>query len=177
MSEASLPISPVNLGLESKPRSPFQNAWREFRRNQLAVVGAIFIVIVVVVAFAAPLITPYDFQTQNTAVSRSKPMTGYIVSETQAERCHWKDTFLEWGCTVYMAGSDSLGRDLYSRVIYGTRVSISVAVIASVVSVVIGIIIGTISGYFGGWIDDVFMRIVDFLYSIPVLPIIILIQV
>jgi oligopeptide transport system permease protein len=177
MSEASLPISPVNLGMESKPRSPIQNAWREFKRNQLAVVGAIFIVVVVLIAFAAPLITPYDFQTQNTAVSRSKPMTGYIVSETQAERCHWKDTFLEWGCTVYVAGSDSLGRDLYSRVIYGTRVSISVAVIASVVSVVIGIIIGTISGYFGGWIDDVFMRIVDFLYAIPVLPIIILMQV
>lgn len=104
-------------------------------------------------------------------------MEGYIVSESQLEKCHWKGTPIEWGCTIFITGSDSLGRDLYSRVIYGTRVSLSVAFVASFVSVIIGVIIGTISGYFGGWIDNSIMRVVDFLYAIPLLPIIILMQV
>lgn len=165
------------LNLEDKPRSPLENAMREFRRNALAVVGLIFIVAILIVGLFAPLFAPYNFRDQNTSANRSKPMTGYIISETMAEKCHWKDTPLEFGCTVFMAGSDSLGRDLYSRVIYGTRVSLSVAFIASTVSVVIGVVIGTISGFFGGWVDNAIMRVVDFLYAIPLLPIIILMQV
>jgi oligopeptide transport system permease protein len=165
------------LNLEDKPRSPFQNAMREFRRNALAVVGLIFIIAVLVVGLFAPLFAPYNFRTQNTSSNRAKPMQGYIISESQLEECHWKDTPLQFGCTVFMAGSDTLGRDLYSRVIYGTRVSLSVAFIASAVSVVIGVVIGTISGFFGGWLDNAIMRVVDFLYAIPILPIIILMQV
>lgn len=169
-------ILPV-LKLEDKPRSPLQMAMREFRRNGLAVAGLIFIIIVVIVGVFAPVFAPYSFRTQNTSNSRTGPMSGYIVSETQLQECHWKGTPLEFGCTVFLAGSDSLGRDLYSRVIYGTRVSLSVAFVASLVSVVLGVIIGTISGFFGGWLDNAIMRVVDFLYAIPILPIIILMQV
>jgi oligopeptide transport system permease protein len=165
------------LNLEDKPRSPLQNAMREFRRNPLAVVGLIFIIMVLIVGIFAPVFAPYNFRTQNTGNNRAKPMQGYIISETQLEQCNWKNTPLEFGCTVFMAGSDTLGRDLYSRVIYGTRVSLSVAFIASFVSVVIGVVIGTISGFFGGWLDNAIMRVVDFLYAIPILPIIILMQV
>lgn len=165
------------LNLDEKPRSPYENAMREFRRNALAVVGLIFIIVILIVGLFAPAFAPYNFRTQNTSSNRAKPMQGYIVSETQLEECHWKGTPLQFGCTVFMAGSDSLGRDLYSRVIYGTRVSLSVAFIASTVSVVIGVVIGTISGYFGGWLDNAIMRVVDFLYAIPLLPIIILMQV
>lgn len=165
------------LKLEDKPRSPLQMAMREFRRNGLAVAGLIFIIIVVIVGLFAPVFAPYSFRTQNTSNTRTGPMSGYIVSETQLQECHWKGTPLEFGCTVFLAGSDSLGRDLYSRVIYGTRVSLSVAFVASVVSVVLGVVIGTISGFFGGWLDNAIMRVVDFLYAIPILPIIILMQV
>lgn len=177
MSDKNEKAQPVNLLEENKARSPFEDAWREFRRNRLAVVGAVYIAFVVIVAIFAPLFTPYDFAAQNTTENRAKPLTGYIVSESQVEHCHWKDTPIEWGCTIFFTGSDELGRDLWSRMVYGTRVSLSVAFVASSTALVIGILFGTISGYFGGVIDNVFMRVVDFLYAIPLLPIIIMMQV
>jgi len=173
----------ANLNLENgmkkavKGRSPGQDAWREFRRNKLAVGGLIFIVLVIVIALIAPLVTPYGFAYQNNLNGRAKPMTGYIVTTDRIENCHWAGTPLEWGCTIFVAGSDALGRDLLSRTIYGTRVSISVALIASLVSLLIGSVYGTISGFIGGRVDNAMMRVVDFLYAIPFLPIIILMQV
>lgn len=160
---------------EVEGRSPAQDAWREFRRNRVAVGGMAFIGFMVLIAFLAPLITPYDYSTQNTSVARAKPMTGYDITTAQAERCHWYgNSVLEWGCTLYIAGSDNLGRDLFSRTIYGTQISLAVAFVAASVSLVIGFVYGTVSGYLGGNVDNIMMRIVDFMYGVPTLPIIIL---
>jgi len=161
-----------------KGRSPMQDAIREFRRNKIAVGGMIFVGIVIFIAIAAPIFTPYDFATQNLRANRARPMEGYDVLVSYAEeKCHWYDTPMEWGCTVFIAGSDGLGRDLWSRIVYGARVSLAVALTAATVSLVIGLIYGTISGYAGGNVDNIMMRIVDFLYAIPTLPIIILMTV
>jgi oligopeptide transport system permease protein len=159
---------------EYKGRSPTQDAWREFKRNKVAVGGLIFIIFMVLVAFLAPLLSPYHYSTQNTGFARAKPLTGYDIVLSQAEKCTWYGTPLEWGCTFYLAGSDNLGRDLFSRTIYGTQVSLAVAFVASSVSLVIGFIYGTVSGYLGGRVDNIMMRIVDFMYGVPTLPIIIL---
>ena len=161
-----------------KGRSPMQDALREFRRNKIAVSGMVFVVIIVLMAVFAPLLTPYGFETQNLKNNRAEPMTGYDITEDFAEKnCHWYNTPLEWGCTLSIAGSDTLGRDLWSRLVYGTRISLAVAISAATVSLVIGSIYGTISGYAGGKVDNFMMRIVDFLYAIPLLPIIILMTV
>jgi oligopeptide transport system permease protein len=169
----------AEIGLEKEKaevqgRSPAQDAWREFRRNKVAVAGMAFIGIVIIIAFLAPLITPYHFSTQNTAYARAKPLSGYDITIDQAEKCTWYNTPLEWGCTLFITGSDNLGRDLFSRTIYGTQVSLAVAFVASSVSLVIGFIYGTVSGYLGGRVDNLMMRIVDFMYGVPTLPIIIL---
>jgi len=161
----------------TKGRSPTADAWREFRRNRIAVSGLIFIILVVLVAIFAYFITPYDFARQNNYNGRAKPLTPYIVTTDQIGDCHWAGTPLEMGCTVFLTGSDPLGRDLWSRTIYGTRVSLSVAIIAATVSLMIGSVYGTISGFAGGHVDNLMMRVVDFLYAIPLLPIIILMQV
>lgn len=161
-----------------KGRSPMQDAFREFRRNIIGVAGAIFIVFVVIAAFIAPVLTPYGFAQQNILENRQKPMDTYVITTDYAEEnCHWYGTPMEWGCTVFFAGSDALGRDLYSRLIYGARVSLAVAISASSVSLMIGLIYGTIAGYAGGKTDNLMMRIVDFLYAIPQLPIIIMMTV
>jgi len=174
----------MNLGSKSDKknagsgRSPLQDAMREFRRNKIAVGGTIFIILIVLMAIFAPLLTPYDFATQNLKNNRSEPLTGYNVVETFAEdNCTYYQTPFEWMCTFSIAGSDALGRDLWSRLVYGTRVSLSVAITAALVSLVIGSIYGTISGYIGGNVDNLMMRIVDFLYAIPLLPIIIIMTV
>ncbi|UCG24073.1 MAG: ABC transporter permease, partial [Chloroflexota bacterium] len=83
-------------------------------------------------------------------------------------------TPLEWGCTIFFVGSDALGRDLWSRMIYGSRVSLTVAIVAATVSLTIGTVYGIISGYAGGRVDNFMMRIVDFLYALPTFPILIL---
>ena len=164
-----------NLG---KSRSPFQDAVREFRRNKIAVGGFVLITAVILLALFAPVFAPYGYEIQNLRNNRAVPMQGYdITFEYAEENCHWYQTPLEWGCTVFIAGSDALGRDLWSRIVYGTRISLSVAIIASTVSLAIGLVYGTISGYSGGRVDNLMMRVVDFLYAIPLLPIIILMTV
>ncbi len=158
-------------------RSPFKDAVRDFRRNKVGVAGMIFIVIVFIVAFAADVLTPYHFSTQNIKETRAKPMTGYNITTDDLSDCHWAGTSIQWGCTLFLTGSDALGRDLWSRMIYGTRVSLAVAIVAATVSLVIGTIYGTVSGYLGGRLDNLMMRIVDFLYAVPLLPIIIIMTV
>jgi oligopeptide transport system permease protein len=164
-------------GVPSKGRGPVRDAWRQFRRNRVAVAGAAFILLVVILAIVAPWVTPYDYATQNTANARAKPLTRYTVDEERLARCHWASTPLQAGCGLFLAGSDALGRDLWSRTVYGARVSLSVAVVASAVSLIIGATYGAISGYSGGRTDEALMRIVDFLYAIPGLTIVILLQV
>ncbi|MEI2607557.1 MAG: ABC transporter permease [Candidatus Promineifilaceae bacterium] len=160
-----------------KGRSPFTDALREFRRNKIAVAGTVFVVIEVLIALFAPVLTPYNFRTQNVTTSYQKPLTGYDIVTTHLDECHWVGSAIEWGCTLYLAGSDSLGRDILSRVVYGSRVSLSVAIIAAAVSLAIGVFMGVLSGYVGGWADNLIMRVVDFLYAVPLLPLIILVSV
>lgn len=160
-----------------KGRSPAADAFREFRRNKVAVAGTIFVMVEIFIALFAHYLTPYHYRIQNTATSYQKPLAGYTIVTTRLEQCHWVDTPIEWGCSLYLVGSDSLGRDLWSRVVYGSRVSLAVAFVAAAVSLVIGVVLGTISGYAGGWVDNLIMRVVDFLYAVPLLPLIILVSV
>ncbi len=163
--------------LRSKPRSPMSDAIREFKQNKVAIGSLIFILVVGVMALFAPIFTPYGYNVQNTAYSRAKPMTPYVITTDKYEQCHWKGTPLDFGCTVFILGADGLGRDILSRVVYGARVSLLVAIIGSSVSLIIGTFYGVISGYFGGKTDELMMRIVDFLYALPVLVIIIIMTV
>lgn len=71
---------------------------------------------------------------------------------------------------IYILGADSLGRDLFSRMIYGTRVSMTIGLVGVTISLILGIFLGGISGYFGGWVDDLIQRVIDFLRSLPTIP-------
>jgi oligopeptide transport system permease protein len=173
-------VSQSDLWVEGAPRQsrgPARDAWRQFRRNRVAVAGAAFILLVVILAIIAPWVTPYHYATQNTSSGLAKPLTRYMVDEERLAKCHWAGTPLQEACGLYLAGSDALGRDLWSRAVYGARVSLSVAVVASAVSLIIGATYGAISGYSGGRADEALMRMVDFLYAIPGLTLIILLQV
>ena len=164
-------------GVQPTIQSPARVAWRRFRRNRVAMVGAVFILLVVILATFAPWVTPYHYATQNTANARAKPLTRFPVDERHLAKCLWAGTPLQEACGLFLAGSDALGRDLWSRTVYGARVSLSVAMVAAVVSLVIGATYGAISGYSGGRTDEALMRLVDFLYAIPGLTLIVLLQV
>jgi oligopeptide transport system permease protein len=136
-----------------RERNPWVEALRELLRNRLAVIGGIFIVLLILAAVFADSIAPYGY------------------AET-----HFQDNYSPPNAT-YLLGADNLGRDVLSRTIYGARVSLAVAFVAGVVSLVIGLVYGLVAGYRGGRTDDIMMRIVDFIYGIPVIIIVILMQV
>jgi oligopeptide transport system permease protein len=142
--------------------------------------GVTIILSLVILAILAPWITPFDYAAQNIANKQAEPITGFINTTDRLDSCHWANTPLEWGCAIYFLGTDGLGRDLFSRLIYGIRTSLLVGFITAAISLVIGTTYGLISGYlqthsnwFANRADDVMTGITDLLGSFP--PIIIII--
>jgi ABC-type dipeptide/oligopeptide/nickel transport system permease subunit len=137
----------IGLGGEltaRRQRSLWSDAWRRLIRNKLAVVGLIIVATFGLIAIFAPLIAPYgqaevvDFRLARQGPSWTWPM-----------------------------GLDANGRDMFSRIVYGARVSLVVGVLAQAIVLLIGVPIGAVAGYFGGHADNVLMRIVDVIYAIP----------
>ncbi len=128
-------------------------AWRRLRKNKLAMISIVFLTILSLLCFLAPLL----------------PIRAWDAIEFVEEPIP--------PSAAYWFGTDGLGRDLFSRVLYGGRVSLSVGIIASSMAVTIGVLYGATSGFFAGKIDRWMMRFVDFMYSIPSYFVIIMIQV
>ncbi|WP_442596308.1 oligopeptide ABC transporter permease [Neobacillus sp. D3-1R] len=127
------------LKLESKAAV----IWRRYRKNKLAVVGLVVFSIMCFLAIFAPLLTPYTPDVYDILDSFLPPSKKHIM------------------------GTDSMGGDVWTRILFGARISLSVALLAMVCTVSIGIVYGAVSGYFGGWVDNIMMRIVDAIQSIP----------
>ncbi|MDP6451040.1 MAG: ABC transporter permease subunit [Lentisphaeria bacterium] len=136
-----------------KSTSLWSDALRRLCRNRLALFGAVFLLLVVLLSVFAPWLTQYKYFEQDLVLGAIGPC-----------REHW-------------FGTDTLGRDLFTRVSYGGRISLLVGACATSVSLTIGVLWGTISGYFGGHIDRVMMRIVDIMYALPFTIFVILLMV
>jgi len=124
-------------------RSLWQVFWHQFFKHRMAVVGAVTMVVIVILVVGAPLFTRYTPFKQDLR-NRFDPPSSQ----------HWM-------------GTDDLGRDLWTRVLYGGRISLSVGLLSMAVAVVIGTVIGLVSGYFGGWVDAVFSRLTEIFLSVP----------
>ena len=121
--------------------------WRRFIRHRLALAGSIMILIFVLMAIFAKVLAPYDpIQDQDPYTKNASPSADHIL------------------------GTDEIGRDVFSRLLFAARISLSVAFVVTISSEIIGAILGGISGYFGGIVDNLIQRIVDFLITIPTLP-------
>jgi len=119
--------------------------WARFRRNRLGLAGAVIVLLLYLVAIFAPLLTPHD-PIEHGDVPRMRYLPPGIG---------------------HPFGTDKFGRDIYTRVLYGSRISLSISFLAVSISVLLGSIVGAAAGYFGGIIDSVLMRIVDSLMAIP----------
>jgi ABC-type dipeptide/oligopeptide/nickel transport system permease subunit len=129
----------------------FKRFWKLYRKNRAAVIGLILTIIFLVMAIFAPFIAPRD------------PNTGKLTERLSPP--FW----MEGGSTRHLLGTDSLGRDILSRVIYGSRISILIGIVVVSVASITGVIIGLVSGYFGGKTDAIIQRIVDTLLAFPYL--------
>ena len=125
----------------------WSDAWRRLRRNPGAIVGFVLVSTFITVALFAPLIAPYGPREQNLSLLQGSCCPGPSAD--------------------HLFGVDALGRDLFSRVVYGARYSLLIGVVSVAVGLSIGTIIGAIAGFFGGWIDSVLMRAMDIMLSIP----------
>jgi oligopeptide transport system permease protein len=137
---------------KTEGKSLTQQAWEQLRKNHVALISAGLILILCVIAVLAPWISPYPFDEQ------------------------FLDKVLVAPNPEFWLGTDSLGRDMLSRLIYGARVSMAVGLVTAVISLIIGIFVGAISGWFGGYMDNFLMRFVDILDSIPSIVLLILVK-
>ncbi|MBI3734672.1 MAG: ABC transporter permease [Chloroflexi bacterium] len=139
------------LWLPPKPTSLWRDAWYRLIRNRLAVAGGGFVVLMVVVAILAEVLMPFAYDRSNLPHANEGPAAPYIL------------------------GTDFIGRDILSRIIYGARVSLLVGLGAQVIVLLVGIPIGAMAGYYGGKLDLYLMRFVDVMYAFPQLLFVILI--
>lgn len=139
--------------LERPEVSLWKDAFRRMCKNKMAILGAIIIIILFILAIFAPYIAPYHYTEGNLKDNYAKPGDKYLL------------------------GADFMGRDVLSRIIYGTRISLSVGLIGASTACILGVLYGLISGYYGGKIDNIMMRIVDIMYGFPTLLLIILMMV
>lgn len=116
---------------------------KELLRNRMALAGGVVILIMLCLAIFAPLISPYDPTHTNLKIALMAPSRAHLF------------------------GTDSLGRDVFSRIVYGTRISILIGFIAVGLACIIGILLGSIAGYYGGWIDTIIMRFIDIMLCFP----------
>lgn len=124
--------------------TPAYESWKRFKRNPTALIGLI-VGLLVLVAIFAPLIAPYDYQIQDYSAMMQKPGP------------------------LHLFGTDQFGRDIFSRVVYGTRYSLIIALFCTVAAFFSGGLLGIIAGYFGGKVDTVIMRIMDVFQAIPMI--------
>ncbi len=139
----------TEAGLELKTRSQWSYARMRFFRHRLAVAGLIGLIIIFGAGIFAPLVAPYGFAQFDLLHTLQAPTTAH----------------------QHYFGTDTIGRDEFSRVIWGVRTSMEVGVFVAVASTIIGLIIGAIAGYQGGWIDNLMMRITDLVLTLPALAI------
>jgi oligopeptide transport system permease protein len=144
------------IDLNATPaRSLWYDAWRRLRRNKAAMAGIVIVILYILIAIFAPLIAPRDPVEQVANNSMRPPM--WVQTGNPATS----------GNPAFPLGTDSNGRDLLSRLIYGTRVSLIVGVAPQVIIVGLGVLIGLVAGFKGGWIDNLLMRITEIVAAFP----------
>src|SRR4026209_1091771 len=148
MTDTALTSEPI-YSAASRPESLTALIWRRFRRHRLALISVITLLLMVFLVTAAPL-SGYSATEQNPKNEFAQP---------SAE--HW-------------LGTDELGRDVFTRILYGGRISLAVGIFSTLFSLAIGIVVGALSGYYGGWIDNLLMRITDTFLILPVVFVLIL---
>ena len=149
MTDTTLSIPEPSFSVSIRPESFSALIWRRFKRHRLALLSTIILALMIILVISAPLsgFSPTELDSKN---DFAKPSAG-----------HW-------------FGTDELGRDVFTRILYGGQISLTVGIFSSLISLMIGVIVGALSGYYGGWIDNMLMRITDTFLIMPVVFVLIL---
>jgi oligopeptide transport system permease protein len=146
-------LAPIALEETEQGSSLWKDAWRRLGKNRMALAGFVILIFMALASFLGPFISSHSYYEQNLELGAVPPQPGYWL------------------------GTDTLGRDLLTRLLHGGRVSLMVGICATAVSLTIGVLYGSISGYLGGKTDALMMRIVDIMYALPFTIFVILLMV
>jgi peptide/nickel transport system permease protein len=160
MTTVAQPVILKGVAEEEKQESQARVIWRRFRKHKLAVISLILISIIFVASLLAPVIAPFERDAIDLSSSIRPAPPGAVDA---AGRVHY-------------LGIDHLGRDLFTRVLYAARVSMSIAILVVLISESFGALLGAIAGYYGGTVDSVISRIIEFMLTIPTLPILLILS-
>lgn len=176
-----------NLNDRAKVLSPGMTVLKRFFRSKLSMVGLVTLIVLFLFSFVGPLFSPWgeediDKDTVKELVAVSSIQ--YEVTVTDDEGNQTVQKYIAYDITVtqtetnikgditwsHWLGTDDVGRDLFTRLMYGGRVSLTIGFVVVILETLIGVVLGGLAGYFGKWVDQIIMRIVDILYCIPTLP-------
>ena len=150
-----------------KPANLWLDAWHRLIRNRASLLGGILVLLLLTTMVLAPMIAPYGYAQGDSNEAYTVP--AWLIKLLPGNM----EAYAKVG-NKFLFGSDYLGRDLLSRLIYGTRVSLPVGFMGAFTALIIGLVYGCISGYYGGRVDNIMMRIVDIMYAFPTMLLIIL---
>lgn len=165
--EAPQTTVPSVLAATRPSRGLWSNAWRQFRRNKLAMAGLVFLFLLTFVAIFAPVIAPHNPVQSDLRTAGKYRQAAWIQVDDPKRTGDWS----------YPLGTDGNGRDVFSRLVYGTRISLVVGFIPMAVIMLIGIPVGLAAGFIGGRTDNLLMRITDIVYAFPALLFFIIMQI
>jgi oligopeptide transport system permease protein len=148
-------------------RSLWSNSWRQFRRNKMAMASIVYLSVLAAVAVLAPVIAPHNPVQTDVKTAGTLRNAAWVQAADPKKDGTWK----------YPLGTDGIGRDVFSRLVYGTRVSLVVGFIPMAVILLIGVPIGLTAGFAGGWLDNLLMRLTDIVYAFPALLFFIIMQI
>jgi peptide/nickel transport system permease protein len=160
MTTVAQPVILKDAAQEEKQERQISVIWRRFRKHKLAMISLILISFVFISSLLAPVIAPFERDAIDLSSNVRPAPPGTVDSEGR----------------VHYLGIDHLGRDLFTRVLYAARVSMSIAILVVLISETFGALVGAIAGYYGGTVDSVISRIIEFMLTIPTLPILLIIS-
>lgn len=143
MATTTIDLPAAQVELEKKARPAWLETWQRFARNKPALLGLLIIILLVLTALFAELLAPYDYRQTNLDAVEQPPSAA-----------HW-------------LGTDAIGRDMLSRLIFGARSVVFVMFVVATLTFTLGLLLGAIAGYFGGWSDTLISRLIDFLFAFP----------
>lgn len=133
----------IGIGDNLKTTSFYEDAWKRLKKNKISMISLVVIILLGIIAIFAPFIAPYEPEYQDVYNILQAPSRAHLL------------------------GTDHLGRDIFSRVIFGARVSLSVGIVAEAIAVTIGVIMGSLAGFYGGIVDTIISRLIEILSSFP----------
>lgn len=157
MTTTTLSGSSVHEGARTPALNPWQLAWRRFRKHKAALVALVGIITMLFYIWLGGLFFSRGF---------CEPTGQYLISEAYAN-CNNTANKLQPPSLQHPFGTDTIGRDILARTIYGGQISLTIGIFAAIVEVFIGVIVGAVAGYFGGWVDDILMRVTEAMLIIP----------